>query len=203
MDDRYLIIGKPSIAETKVKGSRFIARTSVATSVQDAISQLDKIRKQEHAATHNCFAYVVGVPGDESVFKYSDDGEPNGTAGRPIYDIISGSGLTNVLVVVTRYFGGIKLGTGGLARAYGEAAKIALDKSGVTERFVTASFKVTVDFSIYDSLLKAIHRLGAHQVKADFSEQVILELEIRRSKSELLVAEITELSKGKARIEQI
>lgn len=198
-----MTIARPSHVETKVKGSRFIARTSLASSTDDANRQLRQISKQEHAATHNCFAYLVGVPGEEKVFKYSDDGEPSGTAGRPIYDIICGSGITNVVVVVTRYFGGVKLGTGGLVRAYAGAAKEALEKSGQVEKFVTDLLRVSVDFPVYDNLLKVLHKLGAHPRQADFSERVVLELEIRRSKSELLVAEITKLSMGQARIEQI
>jgi len=203
MDDVYLTIDKPSIAETKVKGSRFIARTFTVASIAEALEQLSRIRKQEHAATHNCYAYIVGVPYDRAEFKYSDDGEPSGTAGKPIYDIISGSRLTNVLLVVTRYFGGTKLGTGGLVRAYGDAARQALDASGTRENFITTAFRVVIDFAIYDSLVKTISRLGAAQRKSDFSDRVTLELEIRNSLAERLIADITELSKGKAAIEKI
>ena len=203
MDDVYLTIDKPSEAETKVKGSRFIARTFTVASVAEALEQLNRIRKQEHAATHNCYAYVAGVPYDRAEFKYSDDGEPSGTAGKPIYDIIAGSRLTNILLVVTRYFGGTKLGTGGLVRAYGDAARQALDASGTRENFITTAFRVVIDFGIYDNLVKTISRLGAAQRKSDFADRVTLELEIRNSLAERLIADITELSKGKAVIEKI
>ena len=202
MDDRYLTIAKPSRQETKVKGSRFIARTVVVDSVTQAQSELEAIRKQEHAATHNCFAYKTGLPGETVEFKYSDDGEPSGTAGRPIYDVLCGSGVTNGLVVVTRYFGGTKLGTGGLVKAYSEAAKLAMDSSGTKENFVTDRLKVEIEFPVYDTLMKVVHRLGAVEANADFSDRVSLELEIRRSLSDRLVDEIVQISKGKAKIEK-
>lgn len=202
MDDVYLTISRPSTVETKVKGSRFIARTALVESTDEAMARLNEIRKEEHAATHNCFALVVGAAADRIEFKYSDDGEPNGTAGRPIHDAITGNRLTNVLVVVTRYYGGTKLGTGGLARAYSEAARLALDASGVEENFITDRFSVELDFSHYDSLVKVVNRLGAQETKADFSDRVRLEIEIRRSRSDLLESEIVEISKGQAKIEK-
>ncbi|UCD64285.1 MAG: YigZ family protein [Candidatus Zixiibacteriota bacterium] len=203
MDDRYFTIAQRSQQEIKVKGSRFIARTIPAGSVRDAEEQLAGIRRLEYAATHNCFAYVVGVPVVKADFKYSDDGEPNGTAGRPIYDVIAGSGVTNVLLVVTRYFGGTKLGTGGLAKAYGEAAGLAMHHSGVRENFITERLQVEVAFPVYDSLVKTIHRFGASQAQTDFTDRVSLLLDIRQSRTEQLIAEILELSKGKAKIEKV
>ncbi len=203
MDDRYLTIEKPFTQGTKVKGSRFIARTALASTVEQARAQLEAIRKTEHAATHNCYAYVIGFPNEKAEFKYSDDGEPGGTAGRPIYDVVNGSGVTNILLVVTRYFGGTKLGTGGLVKAYSEAAKLAMEKSGTIENFVTDHLKVEIDFPIYDSLMKAAHRLGAVETKSEFTDRVSLELKIRRSLSERLLEEIVQLSKGKAKIEKV
>ncbi len=203
MDDVYLTIDKPSEAETKVKGSRFIARTLAAASVAEAHERLSRIRKQEHAATHNCYAYIVGAPFDRADFKYSDDGEPNGTAGKPIFDVISGSRVTNTLLVVTRYYGGTKLGTGGLVRAYGDAARLALDASGTRENFITTVFRVEIDFAVYDSLVRTVSRLGAAERKSEFSDRVTLELEIRNSLADRLASEITELSKGKAAIEKL
>ena len=106
-------------------------------------------------------------------------------------------------MVVTRYFGGTKLGTGGLVKAYSEAARLALENAGVRENFVTDKIKVDIDFPSYDSLLKAIHRNGAREIKADFSDRVSIEIEIRRSRTDQLVGEIVELSRGKAAIEKV
>ena len=114
-DDVYYQILKTARHETKVKGSRFIAECATVATADEALSFLGAIRKREHAATHHCYAYTVGLF-DDMQFKYSDDGEPSGTAGRPIYDMIGGQELSNCIVVVTRYFGGTKLGTGGLVR---------------------------------------------------------------------------------------
>jgi uncharacterized YigZ family protein len=203
MNDCYLTIAQPSLKEIKVKGSRFIARTDLAESIVEADTHLQGIRNLEHAARHNCYAYIIGAPTDKAAFKYSDDGEPNGTAGRPIYDVIRGRGVTNILLVVTRYFGGTKLGTGGLVRAYSDAASLALENSGLKENFLTDHLKIEIDFPAYDNLTKIINRLEASQIKADYSDRVSLELEIRRSRTEQLLAEVNKLSKGKAKIEKV
>ena len=203
MDDCFLTIRIPAEIEIKVKGSHFIGRTYLVDTSEKAVAELERIRKKEYSATHNCFAYIVGNKRDDITFKYSDDGEPGGTAGKPIYDVIKGSNLTNILLVVTRYFGGTKLGTGGLVRAYSKTAKLALEKSGVKENFITVNFKIEVDFSRYDNLLKMIHKLGAVQQESDFSDRVTLILEIRQNKAEQLRSAILELSAGKAKIEKI
>ncbi|MCK4857045.1 MAG: YigZ family protein, partial [candidate division Zixibacteria bacterium] len=135
--------------EIKVKGSRFIGETCLVASVDEAVARLAVVRKREYQATHHCYAYVTGWP-DQVGFKYSDDGEPSGTAGRPIYDVITGHALTNLLVVVTRYFGGTKLGTGGLVRAYSEAARAAVEASGRHQQFLTRDYRFVLEFARYD-----------------------------------------------------
>lgn len=203
MDDSYLTIANPAECEIKVKGSRFIARTGIVGSVSEARAQLEKIQKKEYAATHNCYAYIVGVPAEKAEFKYSDDGEPGGTAGKPIYDAVRGAGVTNVLLVVTRYFGGTKLGTGGLVKAYSEAAVMAMKESGVRPNFMVDHLRIVTDFSIYDHLKKLFGRLSARELSAEFTEKVTLKIEIRQSLTEQLIAEITEISKGKTDIERL
>ena len=202
MDDKYFTIAKPAQHEIKIKGSRFIANCDMVASSEKASEMLDSIRKREHAATHHCYAWQAGLF-DQRSFKYSDDGEPSGTAGKPIYDVINGKGLDNIIVVVTRYYGGTKLGTGGLVRAYGEAAIGVLDKAGKKENFLTEQFKVQIDFSLYDQMTRLINRLGANQVSAEYSDIVTLIIAIRLTKSELLIKEITQLCSGKAVIEKI
>ena len=201
MDDSFFTIEKQSTAETKVKGSRFIARTRIVYGVDEAAACLEEIRKQEHAATHNCFAYQVGF-GDDLSFKYSDDGEPSGTAGRPIYDIIGGRELSNLLVVVTRYFGGTKLGTGGLVKAYSEAAALAVEKSGKKINYLTDTLEVEIDFHFYNQLISAVHQCEARQTVADFTDHVVVDIEVRQSRTERLVEAIVELSGGSAKIEK-
>ena len=201
MDDSYITIDRPATAETKVKGSRFIARTRIVHTTEEAMSSLEEIRKQEHAATHNCYAWQVGL-GDEQNFKYSDDGEPSGTAGRPIYDIICGRQLANLLVVVTRYFGGTKLGTGGLVKAYGEAASLAVEESGKKINYLTDTLEVELDFHFYNQLQNVVHQYEARQAAADFSDHVEVEIEVRRSRTDQLMQAIVELSGGSAKIEK-
>ncbi len=199
MEDLYYTINTPSRYETKVKGSRFLAESDLVTTVEVAQETLEKIRKREYSATHHCYAYRVGFF-DRMTFKYSDNGEPSGTAGRPIYDVICGHNLTNVLVVVTRYFGGTKLGTGGLARAYSEAAKFVIKKSGIKENFSMESIRLEIGFAYYDQLVKTLHRYSAMQIGVDYSDRVTLELEVRKSRADKLIAEIVQLSGGKAKI---
>ncbi|MEA2030078.1 MAG: YigZ family protein [candidate division Zixibacteria bacterium] len=202
MEDAYYIIAHETSYELKVKGSRFIGECFIVTSTEEAMASLETVRKREHAATHHCFAYRVGLF-DDMKFKYSDDGEPSGTAGRPIYDSICGRNLENVLVVVTRYFGGTKLGTGGLARAYSDAAVGVLDKVGRKKNYLTKRYHVEIDFALFDQLTRLLHRYKAHQVKADYSDHVTLEIDIRLTMSEALVKEIVQLSGGKAKIEPL
>lgn len=202
MDDSYLTIKRPARHEIKVKGSRFIGESFLVASPEDAMALREEVRKREHAATHHCFAWQAGLF-DERQFKYSDDGEPSGTAGKPIYDVICGRELDNALVVVTRYFGGTKLGTGGLVRAYSETAQKVLDDSGRKRHYVMALFQVTIDFSLYDPLMKLLHQHQATQDDAQFTDRVRLVLAIRRSKATELQQAIVELSKGQAEIETI
>ena len=202
MDDLYYTISRPARVEIKVKGSRFIAETHLVASIDEAGARLAAIRKREHAATHHCYAWRVGLC-DETQSKYSDDGEPNGTAGRPIYDAVEGRSLTNILLVVTRYFGGTKLGTGGLVRAYSEAAGSVLEQSGAKENHLTERILVDIAITHYDLLVKAIHHHSARQVGADFSDHVAVELEIRKSSADKLIDDITELSNGRAEIRRL
>lgn len=202
MEDSFHTIARESRTEIKVKGSRFIGETFLAHDVSSALEKLQAVRKREFQATHHCYAYVTGQT-DEVEFKYSDDGEPNGTAGRPIYDVLVGNGLTNALVVVTRYFGGTKLGTGGLVRAYSDAARAALEISGKREVLITDDFRTTLEFSLYDRWVRELKRLDGDVVDSEFADTVTLQVRIRRSRSERLTAAFVELTAGKGKIEKI
>lgn len=200
MDDEYLTIARPSRAEIKVQGSRFIGEVLQALTIIEAQISIEAIRKREYAATHHCYAYRIGHDGTPQ-FKYSDDGEPNGTAGRPIYDAIVGAGLTDTLVVVTRYFGGTKLGTGGLAHAYADTAAQAIKSAGQVQRFVTSRARCTIEFSLYERLTRLLTKLGATVVESQFTADVALVIEIRRSRFDELKAQFVELTAGKGRFE--
>lgn len=202
MSDAYTTIRTESRVEIKVKGSRFIGETCLAGSVDEAMARLTAVRKRDYQATHHCYAYVTGWP-DQAEFKYSDDGEPSGTAGRPIYDVITGNGLTNLLVIVTRYFGGTKLGTGGLVRAYGDAARAAVEASGRQEQFLTRDYRFVLEFARYDQWLREMDRLGATVVASEFTDEVTLRIRVRRSLAESLMAAFVELTSGKGEVEEI
>lgn len=202
IEDEYRTIERESQGEIKVKASRFIGETFLVSTLDEALEKLQTVRKREHAATHHCYAYRVGLFGNET-FKYSDDGEPNGTAGKPIYDVILGRDLNNLLVVVTRYFGGTKLGTGGLVRAYGNAAAMVVDESGQKTNYLTSRFRCIFGFALYDQWLKALNRLDGRVINSDFSDTVTLEVQIRKSKARDLESAFIELTSGKGQIETV
>ncbi len=202
MDDFYITIANEAKCEIKIKASRFIGRTYKIFSIDEIDEQLKHIRKKEYNANHNCYAYIIGT-NNNTIFKYSDDGEPNGTAGKPMYDVLHGHSLTNTLVIVTRYFGGTKLGTGGLVRAYGNCVKAVLEKSGSTKVFQTSLLHVTLAFPLYNKLIQIMTKIGAKQIDAQFSDEVVVKIEIRNSLVDKLQNEIIQLSGGKAVIEKL
>lgn len=201
-DDVYYTIRNTAQSELKVKGSRFIGNTVIVSSRSDAEKELAVVRKIEHAASHHCFAYVTG-PGIDKEFKYSDDGEPSGTAGRPIYNQLVGRDLTNVLLVVTRYFGGTKLGTGGLVRAYSETAQNVLDSSGRQEHFICEQLRLVVELSLYDRVQRLLSKIGANVTDSKFAEKATIEIDIRKSQSKELRSQLVQLSGARIAIEKI
>ena len=143
--DSHYIVLKSGIGEYEEKKSKFLAKTYYVNGEEEVSNILEAVRKKYYDARHNCYAYKIGKNGDN--IKLSDDGEPSQTAGRPIMDIIDGRNIFNILIVVTRYFGGVKLGTGGLARAYAEAARRAIDDSDIEKTEVGCPYKISVDYS--------------------------------------------------------
>lgn len=198
-DDSYRTIARESQIEIKVKGSRFIGESRLVSDPEHALAKLAEIRKREYSATHHCWAYRTGTE-EPVAFKYSDDGEPSGTAGKPIFDVIAGDNLTNCLVVVTRYFGGTKLGTGGLVRAYGDAARQVLDASGVKVCYHTIGYVLEMDFTYYNPVQQLLTRLEAVINDSQFTDRVTLHVAIRRSLAETLERDYVETTQGKASI---
>lgn len=198
--DHYLTLAATCTHEIKIKGSRFIALGFPISNRAEAESLLTRVRKAEHAATHHCYAWTAGV--ETETFKYSDDGEPSGTAGRPIYQTIGGHNLKNTLVVVVRYFGGVKLGTGGLTRAYAQAASELLDRAPIVEQLICDRLRFTAPFALYDRVMRLINTGGYHIANQDFGEIVTLEIEVRKSKTASFISQLTELSGGQIEISQ-
>lgn len=146
MTDRYITVKGYGTAEIVEKKSRFIANVKPVVSEEEAIEFVDEIKKRYYDARHNCYAYQIGDR--NQIQRYSDDGEPGGTAGMPILDVLRGRNIKNSIVVVTRYFGGTLLGTGGLVRAYSSAAKAGLINTGLIERIPHMRLKFTVDYTL-------------------------------------------------------
>ncbi len=197
--DSYLTIKNSAETEMKIKGSKFIGRVFSCESEVEAISILENIRKKYYDATHHCFAYRVGL-GNDLIFRYSDDGEPSGTAGRPIYDRLEGKNLTNLILIVTRYFGGTKLGTGGLTHAYSDAAQQVLEEAGVVENFITEQIPMVLQFADYSPVKRVIFQIGGKIVESDFSDIVKLTVEIRLSLAQKLKSGLIDLTSGRIEI---
>lgn len=198
--DSFLTIESESSVEIKIKASKFIGQAVPCTDETGAEDILNGIRRRYHDATHHCFAYRVGI-GNEMKFRYSDAGEPSGTAGRPIYDQIEGKELTNLIIVVTRYYGGTKLGTGGLAHAYSESAASAIEKAGVVERHVTREISITLRFSDYNAAERSIYEFGGRIVHSDFADVVKLTIAMRLSRIEQFKEKLIETTAGRAKID--
>jgi len=199
--DRYLALADGTEIEIRVKGSRFIGQAFHATGEEDARARLSVIRRRYHDATHHCFAVRIGSP--EGVLeRFDDDGEPSGTAGTPILSALRGGQLFDGLVVVTRYFGGTKLGTGGLARAYGKAAREALGAAPTrtVRRLVTLDVTCTYDdLGVVEALLAREGR-GGSSVERTFTDRPRLSIAVPRSRAEEMERAIIDETGGRAYI---
>ncbi|RKX25891.1 MAG: YigZ family protein [Candidatus Zixiibacteriota bacterium] len=200
LSDSFFTIKSPSEIEIKIKGSKFFGRARQCENIDKAEKIIEEFRKKYYDATHNCFAYRVGL-GKEIKFRYSDDGEPSGTAGKPIYDQIEGKNLTNLIVVVTRYYGGTKLGTGGLTHAYSDSAAQAINAAGVIEKFITRCISMTVEFYDYNIVERIIHQIGAKVIDSNFSDIVRLKVESRLSLINNLKAKLIDSTSGRIKFE--
>lgn len=175
--DQYRVPASRSDAEIKVKGSRFIAAIEPVSDRQQAEDLIGQYRKRYYDATHNCFAYRIG----EDDFRYSDDGEPSGTAGKPIFQVLEGADLQQAICVVTRYFGGTKLGTGGLARAYSDAAHQALDKLKIKTLLHTSPINLIFTYEFENLVRNLINEFHASLIDSQYSDRVEMRLAVPRS----------------------
>ncbi len=201
-NNSYFTLEKPGRYELKVKGSRFIGHAMSATLEAVAERLIDSLKKQYHDATHHCFAYRIGK-GDHSLVRLYDGGEPSGTAGRPILEAIDHRKLTDVVCVVIRYFGGVKLGAGGLIRAYGETAAGALDAGEAIEKHFEALFRLRCPYELAGTVMGLVKKYEAVIDKADFSMETQLEVRIRKSKASQLRDALLQGTLGKIRIEEV
>lgn len=193
----YKIIAYGGTGEIEEKKSRFIAQVAAVATEEEALAFIEARKKQFWDARHNCYAYVLGEKAQ--TVRFSDDGEPAGTAGRPILEALLNSGIRDLVVVVTRYFGGVLLGTGGLVRAYTKAAQAGLAASDVR----TMQYGYEIDLiTDYNGIGKIQYLLGQRgiPVEADYTEQVSVKIRIPYGDKEAIVHEVTEATAGRAQI---
>ena len=193
----YKTIYKQTENEIVEKKSRFIGTAMPVNSKEEAESKVKELQKLYKDATHNCFAYRV-LENNQVLERQSDDGEPSGTAGMPILTVLRGENLLNVVIVVTRYYGGILLGTGGLNRAYGAGAKSCL--SGIIEKDVYHMYSIVLDYTQHGSISYEITKTKAIVKDTIFTEKVEILLYISDEEVTNFVEHITELSQGTADI---
>ena len=160
----------------KIKGSRFMATGRPVSTEDEAMAFVEACREAEPEATHHTFAWRLGL--DPNRFRFSDDGEPSGTAGRPILRAIDGRELSDLVVVVIRWYGGTKLGTGGLVRAYGAAAAALLDEARIVERVLTETLRLRFPYDLLGVVRGALVALGLEESSGEYGGDVVLELAV-------------------------
>ena len=187
-DQPYLIPQGPVEFEEEIKKSIFITHLAHTPTIEAAKSFVERIKAEHADARHNCWGFAAGRPGDSMKWGFSDDGEPSGTAGKPILAQLSGSGIGEIAAVVTRYSGGIKLGTGGLVKAYGGGVQQALKLVQTIEKKITTHLRLRLDYAFMPLIQSILDQYKAVAVETDFSGQVTMMVEIEK----LSVAEFTQ-----------
>ena len=201
MIEKYITIKKEYSAEIVVKKSRFIAVVAPAANEDEAAAVLSKIRKENRDARHNCSAFIVGH--EARLCRSSDDGEPQGTAGKPMLEILDKKGFSDVIGVVTRYFGGILLGTGGLVRAYSSALEEAVAKCDTIEMKPGAVYEVTTGYTDIGKILRFIENAGIRVLSSDYLDVIRIKVLCPISVCDSFEANVKNISLGKAIIEKV
>ena len=195
--DTFLTIKGNSDSLLKEKGSKFIGFATHVNDESEIKTTLDVIRKELHDATHHCYAYRIGF-GDNIRALSSDDGEPSGSAGAPMLAVLEGASLTNILAVVTRYYGGTKLGVGGLARAYGGCVKELITDAEIVENIVRSKLEVLVDYNLLSAVLKTASAFKAEISQGYKGDKAFVQLSVRISELENLRSELIDATSGAA-----
>jgi uncharacterized YigZ family protein len=198
---RYPVPAATHRVEQEVRRSRFITTIGRASTVAEAQAFVRAVAEAFRDATHNCWAYVVGPPGDTGRIGMSDAGEPHGTAGRPMLNALLHAPVGDVVAVVTRYYGGTKLGTGGLVRAYGGGVQVALATLPVRERIEYLSLTVTIEYARLTSLQQLCAEHEADILGQDFAEQVTVRLRVPDGNAGRFRAALLDATRGQALLE--
>ena len=200
MEPSYHILYKEGQGEVVEKKSRFIANIFPVNTEEEALERIGQIKKKHYDARHNCFAYVIGEKNE--IMRCSDDGEPSGTAGRPMLDVLLGAGIYNAAIVVTRYFGGVLLGTGGLVRAYSGAVQAGLAASTVIEKHHGISLQVTTDYTGIGKIQYIAGERSLPILDSEYTDKVVLKLLVPDDQIEEVKKAITEGTNGRAGLEK-
>lgn len=198
--DSYITLGQYSAEEYIVKKSRFIGYAKPVKSERDAISFIEEIKKKHWDATHNVYAYSLR---EGSIKRFSDDGEPQGTAGMPVLNVITQEGITDCVVVVTRYFGGILLGGGGLVRAYSHSAKLAVDSAGVVTLVPWLVLNISCDYNLYGKVEALVRDFDGVVCDTVFTDNVNISFRIEKEKLNSFDKKLQDSTNGKVGFEVI
>lgn len=182
-----------------IQKSKFISQVFPLGSESEAIDIINKVKKNHYKATHNVYAYVIGE--NKEIQKSTDDGEPSGTAGIPVLEIIKKENLNNVLIVVTRYFGGIKLGAGGLIRSYAHMAKLGIDGSVIIKNVLCEKIKITIDYTYWSKIENESNNMGILIQEVEFLDKVSIYLLLQEDEKEKFINFIEDTTNGNFIIE--
>ena len=195
----YRTIKKPNNITFTERRSEFIAYLCPVHTNDEAVAFINEIKSLHRKATHNVYAYILR---DNNITRYSDDGEPQGTAGVPVLDILQKNGLTDICCVVTRYFGGILLGGGGLVRAYSTSAKLAVENAEIMDMCECYRISFSMDYNLYSKVAYFLPQYEVKELSSKFEDNIFLELLVKEEHFEPLKAKLTDVSNGKIEIEE-
>ncbi|MCB0640845.1 MAG: YigZ family protein [Phaeodactylibacter sp.] len=200
MEDTYQTLAEPSTGEFKDRGSKFLAYAYPVYEEEEIQLYLDEVRKLHPKARHHCYAWRLGLDGNQ--YRANDDGEPSGTAGRPILGQLDSFEVTNTLIVVVRYFGGTLLGTSGLINAYRASAADALEQAEIIQKTLEDIYALTFDYSLMPQVMNAVKKMELEMVQHDFGNIAILQIALRQGQKD---ADLLRLKAqiGNLRIEEV
>lgn len=191
----YKVISAPAKGEYEEKKSKFICYLKPVTSEEEAAAFIASVKKKHYDARHNCSCIILGP--EKELTRSSDDGEPSGTAGKPMLEVLTGADITNIVAVVTRYFGGVLLGTGGLVRAYSEAVRSALSASTIQSVEYCVDFEAVAGYDLINPIQRLIKDKDILLLSNEYAESVSFKLRVKKDSYEEAVKALTELSYGK------
>ena len=197
-NDTYKTIGLPNEGLYKEKGSRFIAYAFPVTDEQQIKEIISNLKKEHHSARHICFAWRLGP--DQQLFRFNDDGEPSGTAGRPIFSQIQQHGLTDILVAVVRYFGGILLGTSGLINAYKQAATDVLNSADIVEKVVEIDIEVNFDYLAMNDFMTIVKEFQVGMKESHFDNSCKVNFSVRKQLKNRIMEKLGKIDHLKAHL---